>query len=150
MFSLYRELVDSQCWKLLALFGFLLVLDRRNSVEIGPRMWGVARRLTHICFQHSHLFVQFFGWYENEHEIFLAMEYVEHGDLGGYMKDHQTARANAQEITRQILEGLQVLHEEGICHRDLKPQVCPPPQPTCKAFINCARTSSSLPAIQSG
>jgi serine/threonine protein kinase len=30
---------------------------------------------------------------------------------------------NAKEITRQILEGLVVLQKEGICHRDLKPQV---------------------------
>lgn len=52
------------------------------------------------------------------------MEYVPYGDLGQYMKDDpQTARVEAQEVTKQLLEGLAILHGEGICHRDLKPQV---------------------------
>lgn len=50
------------------------------------------------------------------------MEYIEHGDLSGYIKNPK-AKSDAKEITRQILEGLEVLHEKGICHRDLKPQV---------------------------
>lgn len=67
--------------------------------------------------------MQFFGWYENAEKIFLAMEYVQHGDLGEYIKNRDKAKINAREITRQLLEGLEVLHEKGICHRDLKPQV---------------------------
>lgn len=51
------------------------------------------------------------------------MEYIQHGDLGNYIKAQQTARLHAREITKQILEALVVLHAEGICHRDLKPQV---------------------------
>lgn len=51
------------------------------------------------------------------------MEYVEHGDLSGYMHDHERAKAEASEVTRQILEALKILHGEGICHRDLKPAV---------------------------
>lgn len=79
--------------------------------------------LRYLLFQQSHLFVQFLGWFENANEIFLAMEYINEGDLSGYMADHELAKSNAAEITKQILEGLQVLHDEGICHRDLKPQV---------------------------
>lgn len=51
------------------------------------------------------------------------MEYIEHGDLGKYIVEHNPT-ALAPEITSQILEGLIVLHERAICHRDLKPQVC--------------------------
>lgn len=51
------------------------------------------------------------------------MEYITHGDLSHYMQDNRTAKAEAGEVTRQILEGLKILHGEAICHRDLKPQV---------------------------
>lgn len=63
------------------------------------------------------------GWFNNKSEIYLAMEYMSNGDLAGYMKDSEMAKSNAGEITRQILEGLEVIHREGICHRDLKPKV---------------------------
>lgn len=50
------------------------------------------------------------------------MEYIEHGDLGKYIAEYKT-KVEAREITSQILEGLVILHERQICHRDLKPQV---------------------------
>lgn len=57
----------------------------------------------------------------------LAMEYISNGDLGQYLTDHSVkARSEARAITTQILEGLVVLHQREICHRDLKPQVSLP------------------------
>lgn len=79
--------------------------------------------------QYQDLFVQFLGWYQDENFIYLAMEYVQYGDLEGYLEDcPKQAKINAEEITRQLLAGLVVLHEQEICHRDLKPQVGPPPR----------------------
>lgn len=57
--------------------------------------------------------------------LYIAMEYVEYGDLSQYIRD-QSARPEAREITSQLLEGITVLHERHICHRDLKPQVWNP------------------------
>lgn len=50
------------------------------------------------------------------------MEYVEGGDLSQYLKD-PIIRLEAKEITRQLLQGLVIMHERLICHRDIKPKV---------------------------
>ncbi|KAL0633274.1 hypothetical protein Q9L58_007827 [Maublancomyces gigas] len=69
------------------------------------------------------LFVDFHGWYEDKHCIYLAMEYVPHGDLGEHMRANGVIdEPLAIVISRQILQGLVVLHGKGICHRNLKPQ----------------------------
>lgn len=73
----------------------------------------------------------FSGWFEDRDFIYLAMEYIEHGDLGQYIKNHAIqAKREVQVITSQVLEGLVVLHGRAICHRDMKPQVTHPNDPT--------------------
>lgn len=64
------------------------------------------------------------GWFEDKDHIYIAMEYVEHGDLDMYLNAYPAkAKTEAKEITRQILKGVTVLHDKQICHRDLKPKV---------------------------
>lgn len=73
--------------------------------------------------QRSDLFVQFTGWFEDTNSIHIAMEYIADGDLFQYIIGYPVkAKTEAKVITLQILAGLVVLHERGICHRDLKPQ----------------------------
>ncbi|KAJ5160715.1 uncharacterized protein N7482_007719 [Penicillium canariense] len=66
------------------------------------------------------LFVEFIGWYESDDSVFIAMEYMEHGDLDVHL-NAPLPEPEAQEITLQIAEGLKLLHENGFAHRDLKP-----------------------------
>lgn len=74
--------------------------------------------------KHLTLFVKFLGWFEDPHATYIAMEYTEHGDLAQYLDNHaDKALVEVKDITRQILNGLVVMHERDICHRDLKPQV---------------------------
>ncbi|KAH7464227.1 hypothetical protein FOMA001_g17881 [Fusarium oxysporum f. sp. matthiolae] len=84
--------------------------------------------------KYSDCFVRSFGWYEDQTSLFVAMEYCVHGDLQQYVKKTETGRLKETEVldvTRQVLEGLNFMHEEGFAHRDLKPAniliiSCPP------------------------
>lgn len=50
------------------------------------------------------------------------MEYIEHGDLNTYL-NKPLPEKEAQEITFQVLEGLELLHRNHFVHRDVKPKV---------------------------
>jgi serine/threonine protein kinase len=54
--------------------------------------------------------------------IFVAMEYLRHGDLSNYATT-ELLETEIIEITDNILRGLKAMHEEGFTHRDIKPQV---------------------------
>lgn len=83
--------------------------------------------------------------------IFIAMEFMKGGDLSDYIKNHELARAGAKTITTQVLEGLKVIHEEGMCHMDLKPKVIYHLIDAITSLTHGdSRTSLSPPPIQSG
>ncbi|KFZ25320.1 hypothetical protein V502_00199, partial [Pseudogymnoascus sp. VKM F-4520 (FW-2644)] len=69
-------------------------------------------------------FVQFFGWFKDGNDVFVAMEYVPLGDLETNIAAHsgKIPEVEALDITRQILLGLEIMHAECYAHRDLKPQ----------------------------
>lgn len=55
------------------------------------------------------------------------MEYLELGDLFTYTNTKSPTpalpEAEVKEIAYQILDGLNMMHENGFAHRDLKPNV---------------------------
>ncbi|CUS11456.1 unnamed protein product, partial [Tuber aestivum] len=66
-------------------------------------------------------FVEFLGWFEEPETLYIAMEYLEGGDLTkniGTPLPEETVRT----ISKQILEGLEVMHQQGMAHRDIKPE----------------------------
>ena len=54
--------------------------------------------------------------------VFIVMEYLPLGDLSRYLKQ-PIPETEAQDITRQLAEGLVFMHTLGFAHRDLKPKV---------------------------
>lgn len=65
-------------------------------------------------------FVQCFGWYATEQHIYLAMEFLPHGDLQQHL-DNCLTEPEARLVTIQVLEALEYMHERHFTHRDLKP-----------------------------
>lgn len=63
-----------------------------------------------------------YGWFQYVDAIYIAMEYVEYGDLEKHL-ENPIPEDEARLITRQLAEGLYHLHENGFTHRDLKPRV---------------------------
>jgi len=66
------------------------------------------------------LFVKFLGWFEEPTNLHIAMEYLEEGDLTKHI-GKPLPQDTVRNISIQILEGLEVMHQQGIAHRDLKP-----------------------------
>lgn len=65
-------------------------------------------------------FAYLHGWYESQGSIYLAMDYVEMGDLSHHLQN-KLPETQARDITHQLLHGLVELHGMGVTHRDLKP-----------------------------
>ena len=96
-----------------------IALFSHENVRTEP-MIAVGRTL--IVAQYQHCFVKSFGWYEDDEDIFLAMEFFSEGDLSRYLGS-PFPEQEAQSIAAQILEGLQFMHRHNFAHRDLKPDV---------------------------
>ena len=67
--------------------------------------------------------MEFLGWFEGPEILYIAMEYTKEGDLSKHMGT-PLPQDTVRNISMQILEGLKVMHQQGIAHRDLKPAVC--------------------------
>ncbi|KAJ5138474.1 Tetratricopeptide-like helical [Penicillium bovifimosum] len=73
-------------------------------------------------YRYERCFVKSFGWYKGPSQLFIAMEYLELGDLLTYLHERPPLpEAEAKHIAYQILDGLTLMHENGFAHRDLKP-----------------------------
>lgn len=79
-----------------------------------------------LKFKEAACFVEFYGWFTDGPEIFLAMEFLQLGDLETNVvaRSGKIPESEARDIAVQILLGLKIMHAADFAHRDLKPQVC--------------------------
>ncbi|PQE08308.1 kinase-like domain-containing protein [Rutstroemia sp. NJR-2017a BVV2] len=98
--------------------------DRLRAVKKIRKADNYERELEAIAlFSHekyAHCFVKSFGWYDDEDDIYITMEYFEKGDLQKHLQS-PLAEIEGQCIVSQVLEGLSYMHRHGFAHRDLKP-----------------------------
>ena len=65
--------------------------------------------------------VQYLGCERKEMSISIYLEYISGGSIGSCLRKHgKFEEPVVRSLTRQTLEGLAYLHQEGILHRDLK------------------------------
>jgi len=59
--------------------------------------------------------------------MYIAMEYIPMGDMSQSFTDgYRWSESDTKVVIKQLLYGLAVMHNEGITHRDLKPEVHAP------------------------
>lgn len=72
--------------------------------------------------QHRNV-LRLFEIYETENHLSLVMELVNGGELFYKIVDKGSySEGEARDIIRQLVEGVDYLHNKGIAHRDLKPE----------------------------
>lgn len=74
-----------------------------------------------LCFKPN--IVQYVEHHEHKGHLYIIMEYVKQGDLQKHLgagKD-PVPEAFCQAVASQMCQALQYLHDNGITHRDLKP-----------------------------
>lgn len=76
-------------------------------------------------YKQAAVFVEFYGWFEDNESVYLAMEHISLGDLEHNVPTRPGAipEPEIRLIVSQILDGLKIMHLENFAHRDLKPQV---------------------------
>ncbi|KAJ8058627.1 hypothetical protein OCU04_012803 [Sclerotinia nivalis] len=93
---------------------------RRDGVDYKKELVALIQ-FSREEFAREKVFVQFFGWFENDESVFLAMEYFPLGSLDNFIDENTMREKDVQIICIQVLGGLASMHERGFAHRDLKP-----------------------------
>jgi serine/threonine protein kinase len=83
----------------------------RTQIDYKKELLALTKFLR-LKFAQSQLFVEFLEWYEDEDNIFLAMEYFPLGTLDKFISE-ELEEEDARVISAQLLEGLKIMHEEG-------------------------------------
>lgn len=98
------------------------ILEKRKIVDVADarrvqREIAILKRMRHPNI------VQLYEIIETPKELFLVMEYASGGELFDYIVEKSILEeAEARVFFRQIISGIEYLHQLGISHRDLKPE----------------------------
>ena len=72
-------------------------------------------------FKHKNL-MKLYGVFESQNSIYVNVELLEGGQLYDKIRSrYKFSSVEIKMILKGILEGLEVMHEQNIMHRDLKP-----------------------------
>ena len=67
--------------------------------------------------------IQLFDFFEEDNWLFLVMEFIDGGSLSDFVKEKGALNpVLVKKIMEQMAEALAIAHQNGIIHRDIKPQ----------------------------
>ena len=140
------------------------VATRGAGHSIGPRSpdtaetfgWGKQRFLdesrTVASFRHPNI-VRVMRFFEANGTAYMVMEFVEGAALGDWIKTRRPlAQVQVASLIGPLLDGLQVVHQAGYTHRDIKPgniYVREDGSPVLLDFGSARMRSSELTAVVS-
>lgn len=97
------------------------VLRRRHLKHMGIDHKKELDALIDLSQPHFvHRFIEFYSWYESHDYIYLAMEYIPCGDLESCIEAGLT-ESDVRQIAYQVLDGMRIMHDLDLAHRDIKP-----------------------------
>eukprot|EP01095_Lingulamoeba_sp_RSL-Kostka_P009357 TRINITY_DN3231_c0_g1_i1.p1 TRINITY_DN3231_c0_g1~~TRINITY_DN3231_c0_g1_i1.p1 ORF type:complete len:324 (+),score=92.95 TRINITY_DN3231_c0_g1_i1:96-1067(+) len=93
-----------------------------NKLRLGKIEWNNLQREVDIMRNLSHPNVlKMHSIFQTPDQYHLILDYMSQGELlNQIFNQGKFTESDAQSIVKQILEGVAYLHENGICHRDLK------------------------------
>lgn len=96
----------------------------KRSKEDATRLpYGIEREIIIMkLISHPNIMGLYDVW-ENKNDLYLILEYIEGGELFDYLiKRGKLQEYEAINYFKQIINGINYLHQFNICHRDLKPE----------------------------
>jgi serine/threonine protein kinase len=75
-----------------------------------------------ICTSDNPFLVRMLNTFQNQHKIYIVMEYVDGGDLYYYLSHEKFDETLIRKLIPEIVEAISFLHISDVIYRDLKPE----------------------------
>ncbi|KAJ5715231.1 uncharacterized protein N7483_012412 [Penicillium malachiteum] len=72
--------------------------------------------------EYKHYFVQFLSWFDDTKNLYIAMEFIEYGNLHEFIILRSIPEPESAMITHQVAQALLYMHQKNFVYRDLKPK----------------------------
>nr|CAD1827059.1 unnamed protein product [Ananas comosus var. bracteatus] len=94
------------------------LLDQGNNAE--QRIFQLEQEILLLSrFQHENI-VQYYGTEKAKATLYVFLELVSRGSLASLYQKYRLQNSQVSAYTRQILHGLNYLHQRNVVHRDIK------------------------------
>lgn len=98
-------------------------MDKKELPRKGIRPADIEREITVMKSCRHENITLLLETFDSPDAIFIALEYCDGGDFGDKVKERASSlqESEAAEWVRQIMSAIGALHDQGIIHRDIKP-----------------------------